>query len=36
MLQWKNARLVTLLISLTVLAASGGNWNWLNLFNWNW
>lgn len=36
MLQWKNARLIALLVSLGSLAAAGGNWGWLDLFNWGW
>jgi hypothetical protein len=35
MLQWKNARLFTLLIVLTSLAASfGGTFAWLRNFSW--
>jgi hypothetical protein len=34
MLQWKNARLIALLVSLGSLAAAFGNWGWL--FNWGW
>lgn len=34
MLQWKNARLVALLVSLAGLAAAGGKVS--DLFNWGW
>lgn len=35
MLQWKNARLVFLLVTLGSLAAAFGNWGW-KLLNWGW
>lgn len=35
MLQWKNARLIALLVALGSLAAAAGNWGW-NLFTWGW
>jgi len=36
MLQWKNPRFIVLLVVLTSLAASFGNWGWRDLFNWGW
>lgn len=35
MLQWKNARLVALLVTLGSLAAAFGNWGWEH-FTWGW
>jgi len=35
MLQWKNARLIGLLVSLGSLAAAFGNWGW-GAFTWGW
>ena len=35
MLQWKNARLIALLVTLGTLAAAFGNWGWETL-NWGW
>ncbi len=35
MLQWKNARLIALLVTLGSLAAAFGNWGW-ERFNWGW
>jgi len=35
MLQWKNARLVGLLVALGCLAAAFGNWGWESL-TWGW
>jgi hypothetical protein len=35
MLQWRNARLVGVLVTLGVLAAAFGNWGW-EYFNWGW
>jgi len=36
MLQWKNARLIALLVTLGSFAAAFGNWGWLLPFNWGW
>jgi hypothetical protein len=35
MLQWKNARLIGVLVALGSLAAAFGNWGW-EFFNWSW
>lgn len=35
MLQWKNARLAVVLVTLVSLAATLGNWGW-QLFTWGW
>jgi len=35
MLQWKNARLIALLVTLGSLAAAFGNWGWES-FTWGW
>ena len=34
MLQWRNGRLISLLIAVTALAVAIGNWGWQ--FNWGW
>ena len=35
MLQWRNGRLVGILIALAALAMAIGNWGWQN-FTWGW
>lgn len=35
MLQWKNARLIGVLVALGTLAAALGNWGW-ERFTWGW
>ena len=35
MLQWKNARLIGILVTLGSLAAAFGNWGW-DLCTWGW
>jgi len=35
MLQWKNARLAWLLVTLGSLSAAFGNWGW-DSFTWGW
>ncbi|NUT56172.1 MAG: hypothetical protein HOQ03_09345 [Thermoleophilia bacterium] len=35
MLQWKNGRLVGVLIALAALATAIGNWGW-DSFTWGW
>ena len=35
MLQWRNGRLISLLIAGTALAVAIGNWGW-ERFNWGW
>jgi hypothetical protein len=35
MLQWRNTRLVAVLVVLTTLAASFGSWGW-HYLSWSW
>ena len=35
MLQWRNGRLVGVLIALAALATAIGNWGWASI-NWGW
>ena len=35
MLQWRNGRLVGVLVALAVIAMAIGNWGW-ERFNWGW
>ena len=35
MLQWKNGRLISLLVAVTALAVAIGNWGWEHL-TWGW
>jgi hypothetical protein len=35
MLQWKNARLIGILVTLGTLATAFGNWGW-ERFTWGW
>lgn len=35
MLQWKNGRLIGVLVALAALATAIGNWGWQN-FTWGW
>jgi hypothetical protein len=35
MLQWKNARLAAVLVTIVSLSVALGNWGW-ELFNWGW
>jgi|RhiMetdeSRZDD1v2_1073273.scaffolds.fasta_scaffold403390_1 hypothetical protein len=35
MLQWRNGRLISLLVAVTALAVAIGNWGWEN-FTWGW
>jgi hypothetical protein len=35
MLQWKNARLAAVLVTIVSLAVALGNWGW-ECFNWGW
>ena len=36
MLQWKNTRLIGILVTLGLLAAAFGNWGWENARTWGW
>ena len=35
MLQWKNARLAAVLVTIVSLSVTLGNWGW-ELFTWGW
>jgi hypothetical protein len=36
MLQWRNGRLVGVLIAVAALAMAIGNWGWGNFTTWGW